>query len=170
MTRLPFMRRNMDIAPLTLDDVEALHRLHAGAFFETWDENAFHNFLQDSTIFGLSARPIKEPNNMVAFVLARLVADEAEILSIAVDKEHRGDGIGQKLMHALLRHFYHHRVESAFLEVDENNIAAITLYKKFSFEEVGRRAGYYRSPDGRSDALILRRQLIYSPIEIKEKA
>lgn len=163
------MRRNMVINILTLDDVEALHRIHASSFFESWDEDAFHSFLLDSTVFGLSARPIKEPDNMVAFVLARLVAGEGEILSIAVDKNHRGDGIGHKLMDALLRHFYHNRIESAFLEVDEKNIAAITLYRKFGFEEVGRRSGYYRSKDGRSDALILRRHIVYARPDIKAK-
>lgn len=153
----------MAISPLTLDDVDALHHLHARSFFENWDENTFHNFLQDSTIFGLMARPIKEPHNMVAFVLARLVGDEGEVLSIAVDKDYRGEGVGKKIMDALLRHFYHHRVKSVFLEVDENNQPAIMLYRQFAFEEVGRRPSYYQTQNTRTDALILRRTLMYLP-------
>lgn len=152
------MRREMAISPIHENDVEALHRLHAGSFWQGWDEEAFQSFLQDSSVFGFAARPIGQPENIVGFVLARLVADEGEILSIAVDPSRRRDGVGHALMRALMRHLHHQRAEMLFLEVDETNQAARALYQRYGFEEVGRRPSYYKSENGCSDALVLKRQ------------
>ena len=57
----------------------------------------------------------------VGFVLARLAAGEAEILTVAVARSHRRHGLGWKLMDAVLRQLHADRAEALFLEVDETN-------------------------------------------------
>ena len=84
----------------------------------------------------------------VGFVLARLAAGEGEILTVAVARAHRRQGLGWRLMDAVLRELHAQRAEALFLEVDETNAAAIALYRRLGFSEVGKRPSYYQSADG----------------------
>ncbi|TIX76227.1 MAG: GNAT family N-acetyltransferase, partial [Mesorhizobium sp.] len=69
-------------------------------------------------------------------------------------------GLGWQLMDAVLRELHAQRAEALFLEVDETNVAAIALYRRLGFREVGKRANYYRSPEhGPTGALVMRRDL-----------
>ena len=95
------------------------------------------------------------------FYLARIVADEAELLLIAVDPERRGRGLGA----ALLAHFAQASEEAgarrAFLEMRRENPAG-QLYEEHGFCQVGVRPAYYRGKDGnRHDAISYER--IFAP-------
>ena len=81
-------------------------------------------------------------------MLARLAAGEGEILTVAVARAHRRQGLGWRLMDAVLRELHAQRAEALFLEVDETNVAAIALYRRLGFREVGKRPRYYQSADG----------------------
>jgi len=125
-----------------------LHYLHGAAFWQGWDEEAFRAFLRDETVACFIARPIGRPDEIVGFVLVRLVHDEAEILTLAVAPKNRRQGVGYGLLDAVLRHLHHQRVQQLFLEVEEQNQAAIMLYRRFGFEEMGRRPAYYQTATG----------------------
>ena len=89
-----------------------------------------------------------------------MAADEAEILTIAVDPTERKRGVGRELLNEHLQQAAFAGARQLFLEVDEDNAAALALYRRFGFQQVGQRAGYYRRQDGRpATALILRRDL-----------
>ena len=109
-------------------------------------------------MFGFAARQVGNPKAPVGFVLARLAAGEAEILTVAVARAHRRHGLGWRLMDAVLRQLHADRAEALFLEVDETNAAA-ALYRRMGFSEVGKRPNYYESGDGRTSALVMRRDL-----------
>ena len=97
---------------------------------------------------------------MRGFAISRLAADEAEILTIAVDSAWRGRGVGRDLMREHLSRATLSGARAMFLEVDQDNAAAIALYTRFGFLKVGRREGYYRRPDGKSaTALVMRKDL-----------
>jgi ribosomal-protein-alanine N-acetyltransferase len=93
---------------------------------------------------------------MVGFILSRMAAGEAEILSVAVAPAWRGRGFARPLLDLHLRRLAGLGVDSVFLEVDENNAPARRLYRKAGFAEVGGRKAYYQ--EGAS-ALVLRRDL-----------
>ncbi len=145
--------------PLTLNDADAAAELHSDAFARPWSAEEFATLLGQEGSFGFAVRRVGHPDAPPAgFVLARNVADEAEILTIAVDKRLRGRGIGRQLMDAVLQHLYAERARCLFLEVDEENQPALKLYKRLRFEEVGRRPAYYSDRSGkRTSALVLRR-------------
>ena len=94
------------------------------------------------------------------FLLGRAVAGEAEVLTLAVAPEARRRGLARKL---LARFVYQARLRGAgraFLEVSAENTAAIALYESAGFAAVGRRKGYYATPQGaRIDAIVLTRDL-----------
>jgi len=149
--------------------VPALHHLHGASFWQGWDEEDFRAFLRDETVACFIARRIGEPDEIVGFVLVRLVQDESEILTLAVAPTNRRQGVGYGLIDAVLRYLHHQRVQKLFLEVEEQNQAAIMLYRRFGFEETGRRVAYYQTPTGRCDALMMRRLLKLSP-QLQQRA
>lgn len=101
--------------------------------------------------------PVSAPNG---FVLASCFAPEAEILTIAVSPDHRRHGIGATLLETLCGQLPSRGIKTVFLEVAAGNTAALGLYKRFDFQEVGRRKAYYsRKGAPAEDALVMRRAL-----------
>jgi ribosomal-protein-alanine N-acetyltransferase len=93
---------------------------------------------------------------MVGFIMSRMAADEAEILSVAIAPARRRRGFSRPLLDFHLRSLAGFGARTVFLEVDEHNAPACRLYGSAAFHEVGRRRGYYQ---GGAAALILRRDL-----------
>lgn len=150
-----------------LEDMEQRHSgdvsaLHSEDFLRPWSAEEFSALIGDDVVFGFVVRQVGNPAAApVGFVLARQAAGEAEILSVAVARTHRRGGLGWKLMDAVLRRLHADRAEALFLEVDERNEAAIALYRRLGFHQVGRRPAYYESNVGsdRVAALVMRRDL-----------
>jgi ribosomal-protein-alanine N-acetyltransferase len=137
--------------------VAALH--HEGGFARLWEPGECAALLADPAVLaeGVFSRGSNEP---AGFVLSRLAADEAEILSIVVARSGRRSGCGRALLAAHLAQLAARGVRRLFLEVEEGNAAAIALYQRFGFAMVGRREGYYPKADGsRAAALVMRLDL-----------
>jgi ribosomal-protein-alanine N-acetyltransferase len=94
------------------------------------------------------------------FLIGRVLADEAELLTLAVAPEARRRGVAARLLAAFLDRAARAGASRAFLEVAADNAPARALYAAAGFAESGRRPRYYRHPDGSAvDALILARSL-----------
>lgn len=91
-----------------------------------------------------------------AMILARVIADEAEVLTLAVDPAVQRHGLGRALLEQALATARQRGAAAMFLEVASGNEPGCALYAAAGFVTVGCRRGYY--PDG-SDALVLRRSL-----------
>jgi ribosomal-protein-alanine N-acetyltransferase len=89
-------------------------------------------------------------------ILARVAADEVEVLTLAVAPAARRQGLGTRLLDAAMTQATSRGARVAFLEVSIGNVAARTLYARAGFTPTGRRPRYYA--DG-TDALVLRRTL-----------
>ena len=86
----------------------------------------------------------------------RVVADEAEILTLAVHPEARGRGQGARLVAEGVAAAGARGAYRIFLEVADDNASARAVYARAGFVEAGRRTAYYSRPDGsRADALLL---------------
>ena len=160
--KLPFLSADFVVEELAIEDARKLPPIHAEDFSRPWSAHEFASLIEQDTVFGFAVwRVGSRRQDPAGFVLARLAAGEGEILTIAVARAHRGQGLGRDLMEAVLRNLHSERAEALFLEVDETNAAAIALYRRLGFQEVARRPGYYEHPGGRSrtDALVMRRDL-----------
>lgn len=94
------------------------------------------------------------------FVMGRVAADEAELLTLAVGPEARRQGTGSRLVAAFLASARDRGAVRAFLEVAADNNAAIALYLQAGFAVCGRRRAYYRTATGQTvDALVMDRAL-----------
>ena len=151
-------------APPTVHALRMQHapdcaRVHASSFARGWSAEDFHAMLADPSTCadGIS---IGSPRRLLGFAVSRIAADEAEILTIAVDAAARRRGAGRALLQVHLARLAELRAKSLFLEVDAQNAAALALYARFGFSQVGERRAYYaRADGGKASALILRREL-----------
>lgn len=128
-----------------------LAAIHAMSFptDHVWDAAAIELLMGLPGHFALLAQERDEP---VGFLLGRIQAQEAEILTFAVMPRARRIGIGHALLQALITLVAAKGGRDVFLEMAQDNVAAKALYAKAGAQEVGRRRHYYA--DG-SDALVL---------------
>ncbi|CAG34831.1 ribosomal protein S18-alanine N-acetyltransferase [Desulfotalea psychrophila] len=97
-------------------------------------------------------------NLIVGWCALTLLDFEAELLKIAIDKSHRGQGLGQLLLKEALAHLEAQNVCEIFLEVRSHNTPACRLYAKNGFKQVGTRKNYYQNPA--DDALVLKKTVV----------
>jgi ribosomal-protein-alanine N-acetyltransferase len=156
-----FFRRSeaQDAVPRLLRPADALGcaNLHATSFAHPWSASEFETLLADSACIGDGA--IVEAK-VAGFILSRRALDEAEVLTVVVDPSARRKGCAHRLLGAHLGRLGAAGVANVFLEVEESNVAALALYRRYGFAVEGRRKNYYSKAGGaRSDALIMRRCL-----------
>ena len=141
------------IAEARPSDAAAIAALHKASFQRGWGEDEVYRLLVESSVM---AHRTMSGGIMIGFILSRLAAGEAEILSIAIAPARRGRGYARPLLDLHLRRLAGLGVRSVFLEVDEHNTAARALYRRAGFYDVGRRQSYYQTG---ASALVLRRDL-----------
>jgi ribosomal-protein-alanine N-acetyltransferase len=122
----------------------ALAALHVRCFPDPWDAAAISALLVTPGTFVFAHDD--------GFVMARVAAGEAEILTLAVCPDKRGKGLGRSLLQAAIKKAGEMGATTMFLEVGVDNPSALALYAGLGFSKVGTRKAYY---NGR-DALVLR--------------
>lgn len=132
--------------------------LHASLFEAPWDEAAIADLLNHPGSMALVACT-SNPLRMGGFALAQVAADEAEILTFGVIPEWQRRGVGSNLLSGIKRAGLKAGARHLFLDVAQSNVAALQLYQKSGFAEIGRRTGYYARPGGAEDAIQLRAAL-----------
>ena len=101
----------------------------------------------------------------VGYANIHIVRGESQLYAIAIDSNYRGQGIGELLLSHMIDKSRELGCNVMTLEVREGNTAAIELYKKMGFTEVGRRKGYYRKE--REDAILMDKNLASIEISIQ---
>jgi ribosomal-protein-alanine N-acetyltransferase len=130
-------------------DLERIAWLEEASFAEPWTPALLHDELaHPASLLLVAARGAAPPEGYACF---RRVADEAELLRVAVAPEARGRRVGSALIAAGLVELARAGVASCHLEVRTDNASAQAVYRRLGFAPSGRRRGYYR--DG-GDALV----------------
>ena len=138
-------------------DLAKLAAIHAESFDAPWSAQALAELLATPGTFAFYLEG--------GFIVVRIGADEAEILTLAVSRAKRRRGIGANLVRSAAVHAAQHGAQRLFLEVAAANKAAQGLYCGLGFHEVGRRRDYYALGAGKfDDALLLRGNLPLPPL------
>jgi ribosomal-protein-alanine N-acetyltransferase len=150
------------VARGSVDQIERVMEIMEGAFGnrfgEAWTHSQLRGILPMSGVFLALAVDMTNAGT-IGFSLSRTVADEAELLLIAVDPGHYRQGVGKLLLDDFLARSEEQKVSRVHLEVRDGN-PAIAMYNAAGFSAVGRRRNYYHSPNGDSfDAITLSRDL-----------
>lgn len=143
------------IRPVESFDIPVLLTLHQAAFTAPWDQRwSERSFAEILRMPGAGARIAALGTEPVGFVLARIAADEAELLLIGIHPAHRRQGLARALLDHVIAELRGSGVTRILLEVAESNQAALALYRAAGFRAVGRRPRYYQG-ESAADALIL---------------
>jgi [ribosomal protein S18]-alanine N-acetyltransferase len=143
------------IRPMMDVDLPEVAAIEHGSYAFPWSENIFRDCLR----VGYTCRALDVAGQIIGYGVMSLGAGEAHILNVCVRDEFRTVGFGRRLLEHLLERAAAAGVSEAFLEVRPSNLAAIRLYQRLGFEQIGVRRGYYQAPDGREDAIVLKLQL-----------
>ncbi|MEX2642251.1 MAG: GNAT family N-acetyltransferase [Acetobacterales bacterium] len=152
--------RGLTVVPATVVDSGVLAALHAEAFAQSWSVDGFAAMQRSPGVVALLAWPrgAGQTDEPAGFILYRAVADEAEILTLAVRPAQRRRGIGAALVGAAAAQLGPAGARMLHLEVARDNEAALALYHACGFRETGQRGGYYAGSGPtvpRVDALLM---------------
>jgi ribosomal-protein-alanine N-acetyltransferase len=148
----------LHIEPALTSDAEVISRLHAQGFYRGWPREDFAAYIagRDTPVYVACDAKRK----IAGFAMLRLAADEAELITIAVDPKWRKKGVGVALLRALFDDLMMTPSKRLFLEVAADNPAALRLYGKMGFAKIAERAGYYPRADGKpATAIVMSRDL-----------
>lgn len=138
------IRKSIPSDSTTITKIEQLAHYHPWSSLLL--EDAINNYYGWTLLIG---------DVIIGYGFIKIIIDEAELLNIAITPHLQGKGIGKHLLSHLLSEAKKLKAKECFLEVRESNHAAYHLYENYGFNEVGRRANYYPSPQGFEDALIM---------------
>lgn len=140
------------IDPMTLADIARVREMEAEAFPVPWPKDAYRAELEDNHVACyIVARD--DDGVTVGFAGMWVIFDEAHVTTIAVDHHRRGQGIGHRLLLALIERALARGARWMTLEVRPSNAAALALYRKFGFRDVALRKRYYS--DNGEDAIVM---------------
>jgi len=145
----------VQIRPMIEMDLAEVANIEQLSYAFPWSENIFRDCLR----VGYTCRALDLAGQIIGYGVMSVGAGEAHILNVCVRDEFRNLGFGRRLLEQLLERAAGSGVGEAFLEVRPSNLAAIRLYQRLGFEQIGIRRGYYQAPDGREDAIVLKRDL-----------
>ncbi len=144
------------LTPLGGDLAIAMAEVHHRCFTKPWSAADLRRLAEAPHCFGIAACC---GTMLAGFILIGAAADEAEILTLAVDEPWRRHGIGRMLLDAALAEARQRGAAAMLLEVGVSNVAAQSLYTESGFQPVGRRRKYYKGPNGSEDALVMKRSI-----------
>ena len=164
------------IRQMTPEDLDEVMEIEQYSFPTPWSRTVYEHDLMRNPRSRFFVARSEENDVLLGYIGNWVIEDECHVGTIASRREFRGQGIAEALLIHTAQASLAERVTYIILEVRENNFAAINLYKKLGFKQVGLRRGYYR--DTGEDALLLTlhdleslaaRDIPTTAAEIKEK-
>jgi ribosomal-protein-alanine N-acetyltransferase len=140
--------------PLADQDLPAVVVIETAAYAFPWTLGNF----RDSLYAGydcIAVRAADANDALVGYAITMPALEEAHLLNLAVAPAWQGRGVGAAILEHLIAKLRHTACEVIYLEVRPTNIAALRLYERFGFRQLGLRRDYYPAVTGREDALFL---------------
>lgn len=139
----------LDIKPMSLQDLESIKDILCSDFDDFWNYNILKSDFENSSTKYIVA---KIKNEIVGFAGILDTVDQYEITNIVVKKDKRNKGIGNLLLNSIISFAKCSNKDKIYLEVNEKNLTAISIYEKNGFKKCGLRKKYYKNID---DAILM---------------
>jgi len=157
--------RDLAIRTFTVFDLDLASTIHRSTFDPMgergWTRQDIAELVAAPGVIGLFVESAREK---IGFALGRVAGNEAEILTIVVNADHRRRGAGRSLLEAMIDRMRAAGAITLYLDVGADNPAARALYERIGFVVAGHRAGYYRRGEAAAaDAIVMR--LTLKPVE-----
>ncbi|HAF43697.1 MAG TPA: ribosomal-protein-alanine N-acetyltransferase [Gallionellaceae bacterium] len=137
-------------------DLDVVLRIEREVHAHPWTAGNFSDALRSKYLCKVYE---SETDGMVGYAILMLAVDEAELLDIAIAAGQQRHGWGRKLLEEMMALARRQNMQRMVLEVRASNAAAIALYRKAGFSDIGLRRDYYPAENGREDAILMGRDL-----------
>lgn len=144
------------LRPMREADLDAVMSIELRAYPFPWTRGIFRDCLHADYAMWVQERQ----GAIVGYGVLSIAAGEAHVLNLCTAPGNEGQGLGQRMLHALLKIARGHGAQRVFLEVRPSNPRAIALYDRNGFNEIGRRPRYYPAHGGREDAIVMAMELL----------
>jgi ribosomal-protein-alanine N-acetyltransferase len=143
----------LSIRGMTRRDIRAVRRIERAAFQDAWPARTFETELRNGFAdYFLAVRP-GVPEAVLGYAGVWYMPEQVHLVTIGVHPDSQGRGVGSRLLVEVFRRAERSELATVALEVRASNERAQALYRRFGFEEVGRRRGYYQ--DDGEDAVVM---------------
>ncbi|WP_288380415.1 ribosomal protein S18-alanine N-acetyltransferase [uncultured Massilia sp.] len=141
-------------APMEAHDVDEVYALECSVFPHPWSRANF----TESLASGYDAWTVRDAGGVLAgYYLLMYAVDEAHLLDVAVAAGRQRQGLGRYLLDCIGARAREQGMLSVLLEVRPSNERALAVYRRYGYQEIGRRKGYYPARAGqREDAIVMR--------------
>lgn len=140
------------LRPMEADDLPVLMVLERSSHLTPWTEGNFRDALAAGNLCLVG----EQGGVLVACAVLQMAAGEAQLLTMAVQETMRREGLGGQMLSELIERATAYGAGAVWLEARVSNAAAIGLYHRAGFVDIGWRRNYYATQDGREDAIMMR--------------
>ncbi|GBE08322.1 ribosomal-protein-alanine N-acetyltransferase [bacterium BMS3Abin11] len=144
------------IRPMREIDLAEVLAIENVSYDFPWTEGIFRDCLKKQ----YPSMLFVQQKRILAYAIFQFIVDECHLLNLCIRQEERRQGLATKMVQYLMNQARQNDMGSIFLEVRESNTAAIKLYDKLGFNEIGLRRDYYPGSSGREDALVLAHEIV----------
>ncbi|MCK4956700.1 MAG: ribosomal protein S18-alanine N-acetyltransferase [Candidatus Cloacimonetes bacterium] len=142
------MNISKNIRKMQISDLPEVLKIETELFSDVWTEQMFVEEINTQVSYVLEL-----DNEIAGYICGWKLYDEFNITNVAVSKKYQQKGYGKLLVDFIITEIAKENFHILFLEVRESNLAAIKLYERVGFNEVGRRKKYYKNPT--EDAILM---------------
>jgi ribosomal-protein-alanine N-acetyltransferase len=146
----------INVRPMQREDLDDIMVIEQQVYEFPWTQGIFRDCMR----VGYQCTVLEHRDRLAGYCVMSSAVGESHVLNVSVDQPQQGMGFGRILLEHMIETAYKQKSEVVLLEVRPSNRAALHLYHKLGFNEVGIRKEYYPADNGREDALILARTLL----------
>ena len=133
------------------EDLDEIVKIENESHLTPWTKKNFIDSNNANNLF----KVLRNENDIIGYYIALFAEDECQLLNITVRLELQKKGFGQLMLKNLFTDCRKKNIINVFLEVRKSNNAAIRLYEKNGFNEIGVRNNYYKNKEGKEDAILM---------------
>ena len=141
------------VRAMTEADLEAVWDIERRAYHYPWSRGIFIDCLR----VPYQCDVLEQDGRVAGYAIVSMAADEAHLLNLCLDPDTQGRGLGRFMLDHVLEAAQEQKARVIYLEVRPSNQRAVALYLRNGFRRIGVRPRYYRSGEGREDALVFAR-------------
>lgn len=143
-----------NIRPMQKSDIDTVYAIECAAHRVPWNRD----ILSDCLLVGYDCRVLEIGREITSYSICRYNANVCHILNICVAPLQQRKGYGQLLLEDIIQNPSRTGINSLVLEVRPSNLAAVSLYQKVGFQQIGIKPGYYSDEEGVEDGMVLQKQ------------
>ena len=149
------LQENIEFCDVNINNLNDIYVVEQESYPHPWTKGILRDCINNHYDFYIA----KYNNNIIGYIIAKISIYETHILNLTISKNFRSNGIASQLLEMVFAKCFIMNSLNLYLETRVDNIPAIHLYEKHGFRRIAIRKDYYKTPDGREDAIVFKKVL-----------